>query len=410
MQEAKKIGKLTEAIVRDLPSADGRQYVVRDPELKGFLVVVGKKSKSWAVQRDLWRGSRGNRRLIRSVRYTIGRVGIVPLRVAREKALEAISLIQQGIDPNHQEPERILTLREGWSDYIAELHTKNRSPRTIADFEYCLRYFKDWLDLPLGEIGADRASVRKRHQDVTRKHGPYAANHAMRTFRAMYNHALRVDVSLPSNPVIAVTFHREERRDRVVTSAELPEWWQAIHALPNPIRRDFYLFLVLTGMRRSAAAAARWEHIDWKKRTLDVPNPKGGKKRAFQLPLSTFLTDMLASRKEENEIAYAGSPWVWPADSASGHLAEPKEPRRKLPPPHVLRHTYGSFAKAAGLNEADIALLLNHKLPGVTGGYIHGRAIIDHLSLCQERVTAHILRLLPETASQSASQQVHQTQ
>lgn len=62
----------------------------------------------------------------------------------------------------------------------------------------------------------------------------------------------------------------------------------------------------------------------------------------------------------------------------------------------MLRHSYSSFAKAAGLNEADIALLLNHKLPGVTGGYIHGRVIIDHLASCEAKVADHILELVAE--------------
>lgn len=393
--------KLTEANVRDLPYTDGRKYVVRDTEIKGFMVTVGRKSKSWAVQRDLWQGSRGNRRLVKTVRYTIGRVGIVPLRVARERAIEAISLIQQGIDPNNQEPESITTLRTAWDDYLTVLRTKQRSPRTIDDFAFYLGYFRDWADLPLVELGADRGSLRKRHQNITRKNGPYTANHAMRAFRSAYNHALRVDVSLPANPIIAVTFNKEERRDKVVLPTELPAWWQSIHEISSPIRRDFHLFLMFTGMRRRAAAAGRWEHLNWDDRTLDVPNPKGGKERAFQLPLSPYLVELLTQRREENEIAYAGSPWIWPADSASGHLEEPRDTKQKqaLPAPHVLRHSYSSFAKAAGLHESDIALLLNHKLPGVTGGYIHGRAIIDHLAACQEQITAHILGFVPETSA-----------
>ena len=88
MQNRSKRSKLTEASVRDLPLAESGKYVVRDIELKGFMVVISKKAKSWAVQRDLWQGPRGNRRLVKSVRHTLGRVGAMPLRVAREKAFE----------------------------------------------------------------------------------------------------------------------------------------------------------------------------------------------------------------------------------------------------------------------------------------------------------------------------------
>lgn len=57
----------------------------------------------------------------------------------------------------------------------------------------------------------------------------------------------------------------------------------------------------------------------------------------------------------------------------------------------MLRHSYATFAKAAGLNELDIGLLMNRKLPGVTTGYIHEVSLLEHLKACQECVTVHIL-------------------
>ena len=36
---------------------------------------------------------------------------------------------------------------------------------------------------------------------------------------------------------------------------------------------------------------------------------------------------------------------------------------------------------------------MNHKLPGVTAGYIHEASLLEHLKACQERVTAYILSL-----------------
>lgn len=165
-----------------------------------------------------------------------------------------------------------------------------------------------------------------------------------------------------------------------------------IEALDNPIRRDLHKFLLLTGMRRTAAITARWEHVNWERSLLFVPNPKGGEERAFSLPLSGYLVELLSERQRENELPFEGSPWVWPAISKSGHITEPKENKRGLPPPHVLHHSYATLAKGAGLNEMDIALLMNHKLPGVTAGYIHETSLIEHLKACQQKVTAHILK------------------
>ncbi|MEZ5875594.1 MAG: site-specific integrase [Hyphomicrobiales bacterium] len=391
--------KLTEAKVRGLSPATARGYVVRDTELKGFIVIVNKKSASWAVQRDLWQGPRGRRRLVRTVRHTLGRVGVMPLRVAREKALEAIQLIQQGIDPNKPEAISDLTLSQAWRDYEEALLTRRRADRTIKDFVYDLRYFEDWKDRPLAELGADRRAVRDRHKHLSGKHGPYIANRAMRALRAAYNLALKVNANLPANPVVAVTFNREERRDEAISPEDLPEWWRHIGALGNPIRRDLHKFLLLTGMRRTATVSARWEHVDWDRGFLFVPRPKGGKERAFSLPLSAYLIDLLRERRDGNEVFFPGSPWIWPASSKAGHVTEPKENKRGLASPHTLRHSYATFAKAAGLNEMDIALLMNHKLLGVTAGYIHETSLLDHLKLRQEEVTSHILKLAGEPIS-----------
>ncbi|MDH3771914.1 MAG: tyrosine-type recombinase/integrase, partial [Nitrospirota bacterium] len=196
------------------------------------------------------------------------------------------------------------------------------------------------------------------------------------------------------NPVIAVTFNKEKRRNTVILPDELPAWWQKVHQLENPVRRDLHIFLLFTGMRRRAATGGRWEHFDPQIGLLVVPNPKGGEDRAFDLPLSEYLIDLLKRRYEGNQVAFEGSPWIWPADSKSGHVAEPKEPKRGLPSPHCLRHSYASFAKAAGLGQLDIALLMNHKLPGVTGGYIHEAALMEHLKMCQEKITNHLLGLV----------------
>ena len=100
--------------------------------------------------------------------------------------------------------------------------------------------------------------------------------------------------------------------------------------------------------------------------------------------------DLLNRPRSENEVTYGATPRIWPANSATGHVSEPKENKRRLPLPHMLRR-YATFAKAAGLTELDIGLLMNRKLPGVTAGYIHEASLLELLKACQERVTAHIL-------------------
>ena len=48
--------------------------------------------------------------------------------------------------------------------------------------------------------------------------------------------------------------------------------------LPNAVRRDYYLFVLFSGLRRQSAAEMQWQHVnlDDDDTTLTVPNPKEG--------------------------------------------------------------------------------------------------------------------------------------
>jgi len=124
--------------------------------------------------------------------------------------------------------------------------------------------------------------------------------------------------------------------------------------------------------------------------TLFRPNPKGGRKRAFTVPLSDFMLEILKRRKIENEMFLPGIPWVFPAASSSGHIVEPKEKTIKWSC-HRLRDTYTTAANSAGLSPYDIETLTNHRPPksSVTAGYINQG--IEQLRVSQQKVTDYLL-------------------
>ncbi|MDT7044300.1 tyrosine-type recombinase/integrase [Candidatus Nitronereus thalassa] len=370
--------KLTEGLVRGLPFGG---KAVRDTEVKGLMVLCHKRSKSYAVQGDIWR----NKRKVKCIRITIGRTDWVSLRDARSRARELMAAISRGEDPTAPLKVKAFTLADAW-----ELYRKNGtlSPKTKKEYSGHLRRdFKNWLTIPLSELGNDRRMVREKHEVLTAKNGPYAANAAFRTFRALYNRALREDPSLPPNPSVAITFNQESRRDSSLTREELSTWFRKLDDL-SPIVRHLHMVLLFTGLRRSEACTARWEHFDEHKGTLHIPNPKGGAARAFTLPLSTTLVGILKYRRKENEKLFPDSPWVFPSNSRSAHIEEPK--RRGLPNPHSLRHTYRTLALEAGIPFTETCLLMNHKRRDVSYGYITRDALIQHLKTQQEKMSQYL--------------------
>jgi hypothetical protein len=92
--------------------------------------------------------------------------------------------------------------------------------------------FAEWLDTPLRELGADPARVARKRDNITKENGLYSANGAMRTLRAIYNHARKTNKKLPSdNPADAVDWNEEKRRDSGMGAGDLKGWFSELALL-----------------------------------------------------------------------------------------------------------------------------------------------------------------------------------
>jgi site-specific recombinase XerD len=227
------------------------------------------------------------------------------------------------------------TLRQAWERYRdAHLVRKGRSELTIESYrDHVERIFIEWLDAPLLELGLDPAKVVTKHDDITKENGPYIANGSMRTLRAIYNHARKTNKSLPAdNPVNAIDWNGEKRRDTGMGTSDLKGWFAELAALDNPIRREFHLFTLLSGCRPTALQGLQPSHVNFGRRMVHIPKPKGGAKRAFDIPLSREMVSCLvrAIRCGRQMYPSQAAEWIFPADSASGHLVEQKEDRTTL--------------------------------------------------------------------------------
>jgi Arm DNA-binding domain len=85
----------TDKAIAKMPFALDGQYKVRDAELKGFFVRIGKRSKTYMVQGEHWRD--GFREF--SAQKKLGEFGSVSARDARVKAKEALVGFTRGERP-----------------------------------------------------------------------------------------------------------------------------------------------------------------------------------------------------------------------------------------------------------------------------------------------------------------------
>jgi integrase len=101
-------------------------------------------------------------------------------------------------------------------------------------------------------------------------------------------------------------------------------------------------------------------------------------------------------RKVQNELS-APSPYVFPADSASGHMSPPNKRWKKLLIDadltdlrlHDLRRSLGSWAAMTGASLAVIGRALGHKSTDATA--VYARLQHDPVTEAMERATAAML-------------------
>lgn len=382
--------RLTKSAVDDavplLVEGVPRQRLYLDTELKGFGLCVGARTKTFFVQRDIHG---------KSVRVTVGRYGVLTLAQARDHAREVLIQMTKGVNPNREKQRRKLatiTFGEAVDKHLES--NKRRAARTTSGYRYLAdKYLSDWAKKPLAEL--TRSDCRDRHRKIGHDHGPYAANSAFRLVRAVYNSALKVNEDLGPNPTVAVDWFPESRRKAAVASAKLADWYKEVVSLPNPIRRDYLLFVLFTGLRRDNAATVRWADIDWEHRALLVPTPKSGK--PFQLPLTGTVLDLLKARRacEMAQTVFKASPWVFPADSARGHIREPRQELNVSFTIHGLRNTFVTVAESLDVSPYAIKMLVNHSTPDkqdVTAGYIS--AELERLRAPMQQICDRLKSLL----------------
>jgi integrase len=400
---------LTDKAVRSLPFSETKPKIIRDSKIAGFHLWVGKTTKTYRLQFETPRtnGRRGKT----SVQW-LGEHPHHSADEARAKALEIQALRARGERIPRlivaEPPAAGLSFSAAWESYKAAIIKEGKSPRTVADYQDKFdRHLKPWRDKPLADI--KREDVIGEHAAITERarklragqkyaSGKYAANGTMRFARAVWNYA-KDELETPGLPErnpfrSGKLFHKEKARNTGMGAAELPCWWAQLQALPNPIRRELHLFMLLSGLRRNDVLTARPEYLNAQRPSLRLPSPKGGEDRAFELPLSQPMLECLLRVKALGQtfLPEESKQWLFPAPG--GHIGEVKEEGRlKLSHTgHALRHSFRTLAAAAGIDRLRLKILMNHAVDDdVTDSYANVPALFASLREAQETISKFIV-------------------
>ena len=371
--------KLTKSVIDRLPlpkpnsHGQASQKIYRDDALTGFGILVGSGgTKSFFVERRI------NGRV---KRISLGRYGHLTPAQARRKAQETLGNIAMGKDPVAERKAAIassVTLGEAFEDYL--ISRSSLKPRTVANYRDCIDGpLGDWKDKRLKSI--TKELVEKRHRKIGAS-APARANNVMRVLRAVFNHAMakyeddKGNAILQSNPVGRLSstraWYRVSRRKTLLRTHELHTWYEAVLSLNQEITRDYLLFLLYTGLRKSEATNLDWGAVDETARTITITDTKN--REPHVLPITPQIDDILERRRANPHPL-----WVFPSPVREGRpLSEPRSAVRKIASVmngsfalHDLRRTFITIAEAQDIPHYALKKLLNHRdYNDVTAGYI----------------------------------------
>lgn len=252
----------------------------------------------------------------------------------------------------------------------------------------------------INDIGtADIELARNEHLI---EHRPATANHWLRIVKLLAMWAVKrgIIAALPWK----VAMLKVQKRPRAILPIDVTRvWFDAIDKATRraPAAATAVRLMFGLGLREGEAAGARWEWIDWERKTYTPGVTKG--READALPLPDWLADYLAPhRRDAGLIAPRkdGSPFP-PGFARTAMRAANATCATNGITPHRLRGTFATLLSESGAPLQDVQAALRHKHPMTTVGYLESN--MSRVSLAQTKIGAKIDFKRRETGEERAT-------
>ncbi|WP_298870935.1 site-specific integrase [uncultured Bradyrhizobium sp.] len=362
-----------------------------DAKKKGLALRVTKDgTRSWTYLFTL-----GGRR----VRMTFGTYPATSLAKAHTRADEAKAALEEGRDPRAvlAKPATLKAIGDDWAEREgAGLRTGEGRKATLARLVY-----PDLGGRPIGDIR--RSDIVRLLDKIEDESGPVMADQTLAFLRRVFNwHASRDDdFRSPIVRGMARTKPRERARARILTDDEIRVVWRVAegHGAFGRLVR----FLLLTGARRTEAAAMPWAELDGAEWTL--PGPRNKTKLDLLRTLPKAALAVLGAKPEMATYVFSTDRGATALSGFSKFKREfdravfaelRKSDLKAKPLPnftlHDLRRTARSLMSRAGVPTDHAERVLGHVIGGVRATYDRHdfadekRAALEKLAALVDRI------------------------
>jgi integrase len=325
--------------------------------------------------------------------YHIGAADAVSLAEARRLAAELMLEVIRGKDPAaERRVARGDIFAELASRYLEE-HPKKKNKSWQQAAKLVRRYLLPaWGDLSANVI--TRSDVRAVMGKIN---GPVLANQVLASGSAIFTWAVKQEL-VPINPCRGVERNATVSRERVLSDAEVPLFWQAFGEAGLPgIALQVSL---LTGQRPGEVSRMRREHIadGWwtmpgaPDAATGWPGTKNAQTHRVWLPqpVQEILTAL-----GDNESGFVFGQ-AWALDPGMRRVCEQLNVPRATP--HDLRRTHGSTITALGFGRDAMNRIQNHREGGIADVYDRHEYAEENKRI-MEAVAAKLLSLVDGTPS-----------
>ncbi|PZP95535.1 MAG: preprotein translocase [Variovorax paradoxus] len=432
------------------------QAFLRDTVAPGLRVrVTNTGAKSFVFEAKLRR---------QTIRRTIGDVKAWSIEQARAEARRLAVMLDGGTDPREVEKQQqadavarqaqteaaaraaereAVTVGEVWTVYLAarkdqwgDTHYNDHIKLARAGGEVAKRGTRGrgtTIAMPLHAlmgvrlVDLDTATVETwaAREAKTR---PTSARLAWRLLKVFLNWCAEQDEYAPlvAGKNAAGTRKAREalgkpkaKRDALLRE-QLPAWFKAVRALPNPTIAAALQTMLMTGARPSEVLAMRWEDLNLQWRGLTIRDKVEGER---VIPLTPYVQHLLSTLPRRNAWVFASTRsvsmdaknierrarrahenGVAPADgdvvqaSASGHISEPRSHHATACASagiddltlHGLRRSFKSLTEWLDIPAGVVAQIMGHK-PSATAEKHYTVRPLDLLRVHHERIEAWIL-------------------
>jgi len=366
-----------------------KDLYIRDTKLIGFYIRIrphGKKTYNCEAKLN---------GIGKKVTVSIGDCSLFSAQQARKMAQENLVKIKTGVNPKEEFKKQLAdghTLVDLAEEYVS---IRELAPNTVKDYLYRIPNqmpklcSKDIKDLTVDDFvswwSGAKAKVSREialryvssllQYAIARK---YIDENAAQDFRK------GVLGGIKKRPPKQTHISKDKIEDWVVSLVRLSPPHPDFKDFKGPdayweepsiseTTRDYVLFLLVTGKRKSEASNLIWKDIDFDVKTITIQKTKSGK--IDILPMTNLLWHMLKYRFESKT---KHKEYVFPNKYGSGPIVDIRRTLEKIntkagighTTAHDLRRTFATMTRELGMTNQDTAILLNHAKRDVTEGYV----------------------------------------